>query len=147
MPKEEIEKKAAWMKGKAWLLDGKIYSVLDFRVANNDVYLSTKTVMLVYSHEDFLKVRETAEDLGAAEPFKVPEFAGVATGRELTVGRSQTFDKLKEGVDIVGMLKESIEKVKEDKGYIRQAVAINDTVRTILEIAKTEIALNKLKGK
>jgi hypothetical protein len=51
-------------------------------------------------------------------------------------------------IDVKNILMDNIKKVQDDKEYIPQAIAINKNVKSIIELAKTEIeminTINKL---
>lgn len=47
------------------------------------------------------------------------------------------------GITLKDVLLENIEKIKNDAGYIPQAEAINNNVKSLIDLAKTEVAYLK----
>lgn len=48
-------------------------------------------------------------------------------------------------MDIKGIIENNIKRIQEDKGYIEQAGAINDQIKTLIDLAKTQILASKVK--
>lgn len=48
-------------------------------------------------------------------------------------------------IDIKAIITHNIENIQKDKGYIDQASAINDQIKTLIDLAKTQILASKAK--
>lgn len=48
-------------------------------------------------------------------------------------------------MDIKAIIENNIKNIQKDKGYIEQASAINDQLKTLIDLAKTQILASKVK--
>lgn len=48
-------------------------------------------------------------------------------------------------MDIKSIIENNIKNIQADKGYIEQAYAINDQLKTLIDLAKTQILASKVK--
>lgn len=143
MTKFKIETTLESMKGKLFSYNLKEHRVLRFTVTDEQVSIVTDLKDFHLSHrqaeeliKDFLPIDENKPFVPPASP-RPFSGNGVQVAREMVqlpqTSISTNAAKLSE--IILG----NIEKVKEDASFIPQANAINDQLKSLIELGKAEV--------
>jgi hypothetical protein len=144
MPKEElVQRRLSFMLARHWLWNSIVLTVKDVRQTEERVYLTTSVGLLDYSYDEFLEIGGKAKEL--SEPLQQNRSKALAKV-EGTKGL-KTLDRLNDNFDAIAILKDSISRIRVDAGFIKQSEAINRVIKTALEIAKTEMQINKMESR
>jgi len=125
---EKIANKLAAMLQNSYMYKGIIHKIIDAQITEDMVFLSTNKRMLRFNYEQFMT--EFKEFLPAEA-----ESNAVVVRHETLNGMTKT---------IKDTLMESINKVREDAKYIKQAEAINKSVNVLLNMAKLDLQAKKM---
>ena len=125
---EKIGSKLAAMLQNSYMYKGITHKIIDAQITDDMVFLSTNKRMLRFNHEQFMT--EFKEFLPAEA-----ESNAVVVRQEPLNGMTKT---------IKDTLMESINKVREDAKYIKQAEAINKSVNVLLNMAKLDLQAKKM---
>jgi len=125
---EKIGSKLASMLQNSYNYRGVTHKINDAQITEDMVFLSTNKRMLRFNHEQFMT--EFKEFLPAEA-----ESNSVVVRHEPLNGMTKT---------IKDTLMESINKVREDAKYIKQAEAINKSVNVLLNMAKLDLQAKKM---
>jgi len=125
---EKIANKLAAMLQNSYMYKGITHKIIDAQITDDMVFLSTNKRMLRFNHEQFMA--EFKEFLPAEA-----ESNAVVVRQEPLNGMTKT---------IKDTLMESINKVREDAKYIKQAEAINKSVNVLLNMAKLDLQAKKM---
>lgn len=136
---ETIKRRLEFMMNRHWLWDGLIIHVQGSKQTKEKVYLTTNIGLLEYNYDEFMEKREKSSEL--SEPYHATPSRAVVKHEEVKLN---TLEQLNSDFDVIAILKDSINKIKENPGYIKQSEAINKVVRTALDIAKTELQINRM---
>ena len=120
--------------GKTWMYKTQNHYVITYKELEDQVIISTDSNMISISKE---KLDEELE-----------EFLPVDQDNSVTLfGAKPQLLISRQNDSMYSIMNECITKIKEDPTFISQAQAINRTMQTMIEIAKTEIeALKAAKG-
>ena len=115
------------MKGKRFLYHAKMQTVLNYQVNKDEVIIATdfqiKTI-------DIEKIDE-----------ELNQFLPVQDSVEVSM-----FRKNKTIPDLADIVMSNIKKIQEDKEYIPQAKAIHDGIKTLVNMAKLDLQMQKMKN-
>jgi len=125
---EKIANKLAAMLQNSYMYKGITHKIIDAQITDDMVFLSTNKRMLRFNHEQFMA---EFKDFLPAEA----ESNAVVVRQEPLNGMTKT---------IKDTLMESINKVREDAKYIKQAEAINKSVNVLLNMAKLDLQAKKM---
>lgn len=130
------------MKGKTFVYGNKPYKILNYSIDDNREKVSIQTDKKFFernydSVEEFLKYFEPI--IEPEETETQPEVL-VITNQVSTEVFTEKNDLAK---DLIGILRENIEKVRKDKNYIPQAQAINNNVNSIINVTKMQLDVYK----
>ena len=132
MNSKQISEQLAAMKGGIFTYGTNLHCVVDYTV-NNDA----KQCTIVTNRQKFNKPFEAMRDFLTYWEPAVPEVEEMQTGKTEIIRRMQT--KNSRFDDLMGTLTTSIELVKKDGKYVKQADAINKLATTIINATKLEL--------
>ena len=117
------------MVNKTWMYNARLHKLLSFKVEDDVVVLVTDKEWLEIPLKKINKgldnFLEAAGGNGHAD-VKMVLYGGNGNG------------------NLKDLVFENINKIKADPSYINQAKAINEQVKTVIEMAKLQIKLNEL---
>lgn len=135
----QMESKLTDMIGKLYLYNLKEHRVIRFKC-------ETTFSKLVTDKDDIVIHHDTAGDI--LDKFLFVEEEGV--GRQLVIEHHQAMpahlptNSIQErSAQLMDIVMSNIEKVKESADFIPQANAINDQLKSIIELGKTEVEMIK----
>ena len=108
------------------------HRINNFRIAEDSVYISTNVDLIVLGLAD-------AESI-ITEAFFPVKIDKSNSSVQYPFALQQLNDS-----NILKTLNENIKKLQTDSGFIKQAMAINNTVNTVLNIVKVELQLKRVK--
>lgn len=125
MQNVEIQQKLNDYMNKSWLVNTSVHLFRNFSVDDKETVIATDKVILKYRNGEILK--------------KLKDFLPVETAVVEKYNPSNNFPTLEKTV------LETIEKLKGKDGekYIKQSAAINNSVKTMIEIGKLQVAIKK----
>ncbi|MDQ7818724.1 MAG: hypothetical protein RDU14_16985 [Melioribacteraceae bacterium] len=124
-----LENKLQKMKGKTFMYKQLTRKIIDFKITEDEVFISTDANIIVLKHEK----AESELDL-----FLPAE--GQAPSGLVKFGEDPNWNKLKEtAYDLINKLNGN-----EGQKYIEIANATNQTIHSVVDIMKTEIEAVKL---
>jgi hypothetical protein len=127
------------MKGKTFTYGNVVHYVLEYII--DDEKFTIKTNLSEFARkleaaDDFLKYWVSATTTSIAV---MDDDRQLATMVEKEKGQAD---------DLISILKDNIKKVQDNAGYIPQAQAVNDNVKSIIEVQKMKLDyLKQLRGK
>lgn len=148
MERHQIESKLTPMVGKAFTYRRDKFILLEFTVSMPHVKLSLddREEEMVIHKDDFRQMIDqfypAQKDLIVVPPAREsnayldkPTTAVQDRMAKTLIGQNANW--------IADTIKKNIVKVQEDPGYIAQAVAVNDQVKTFVDVCKTEVEMLK----
>ncbi|PPL04924.1 hypothetical protein [Parapedobacter indicus] len=137
MTQFEIEKVMTGMRGKIYRYKNERHHVLRFAITHV-VKITTDRADITILMEDFDQVIQTFDEVKEMEALQVTNATGL---QHQTVINSS-------GLELKNTLLDTISRLKRDKDFVPQASAINDAVKTIIDLAKVEVEMIKvMRGK
>ncbi len=127
-----LESKLKEMQNKVFMHKTNNHRILNFRINCEKVTIVTDKTWIDL-------------DIDTAEKALQDEFLPVEAelaDKSVLDGAVMSFNG--NGNNVFGMIQENIEKIQKDKNYIPQATAINDSVNTMVNVAKLEIQMRKI---
>ena len=122
------------MLNKTYMYNTNLYKILSYKIEDNEVILVTDKRWFQFP---FSKVNKELEQF--LPTFPEEDDSGSLKSKSLTVINESTKQSIRE------MIYENIELLKKDpNGNLRRAKAINDQIKTMLDLAKLEISLIKM---
>jgi hypothetical protein len=128
----KLEQKLEAMKGKTWLVKTFHNRLVNYRIEADTVEIVTDRNFYDWTHARALQELDT--------------WLPCASGTELTNRGDNGGEIAIAGVALKGLietLNDSIEKVKENPEYVKQATSINCLAKTIINAGTFVIRLNK----
>ncbi|RKD18992.1 hypothetical protein BCY91_14035 [Pelobium manganitolerans] len=143
MTKMQMESKLAVMAGKLYLYKGKEHRVLRYQCETTFSKIVTSREDLVIHHDEadeilggflpvdedtpFVSARQEKEETLPAQVMQIPELSFKSNVPALS-----------------NIIMSNIEKLKADPAYIGQANAINDQLKTLIDLGRTEVEMAKM---
>lgn len=126
------------MKGKTYQYAGKIHYIVDYTIDEQREKVTLKTNLQTFerpyeSMDEFLNYWTEATAL----PATVNGAGESNRNNALVESETNLVD------DLTQILKENIEKVQKDPGYIKQAQAVNNNVNSIINLTKLKLDVLK----
>lgn len=128
--KEKLSSKLEEMKGKLYLFRTENYRLINYKI-------NEETVDIVTNHRWFSIPLDDKAWRFISEFLEVEEENPEV---ELSLFTPQSTNQLR------NVMLDSIEQLKTNPGYVKQANAINQTINTMINCAKMEFSMKKLKG-
>jgi hypothetical protein len=116
------------MKGNTYLYSQIEYRIISYASTDDRVYMDTDKGAIDFPIVDFKVYMKKF--------IRVPDDKPVLPKYEMSIGNN-SYNKMRD------ILLDNIEKIKVDKNFLPQAAEINNQVKTVIELAKTEIELFK----
>lgn len=127
-----VQEKLSEMIGKSWMYNARTFKILAIYTDNGTTSIATNKDLLKFKTEEL--------------PQKLNEFLPVEADE--TVGALVVLKETSKKIpNLTGLIMENIDGIKSKSVDIPSAKAINDSVKTIIELAKLEIEVHKLKNK
>ncbi len=128
-----MEKVLTGMKGKVYRYKNERHHILRYSISHV-VKIITDRSDITIMMDDFQQVISTFHEVPESEAVQVMGATGL---QHQTVINSS-------GIELKNTLMDSIRELKRNKGYTAQASAINETVKTIIDLAKVEVEMIKV---
>lgn len=129
---EKLDLKLREMCGKSFMYMGSTFKINGHYISKERVHISTDSKMVTLnvhnamdSLKEFMPVADNSKAIAVSQP----------TGTMVT---SKVLSS-----DIISTVMNSIKMVQDNPDYIKQADGINRSVKTLLDIAKTELSYRK----
>lgn len=132
MTQFEMEKVLTGMRGKVYHYRNERHQILRFAI-RHVVKITTDRADITIMMDDFDQVIRTFEEVQETEALQV----GNTGLQHQTVINSS-------GLELKNVLMDTVRKLQRDKDYVSQASAINDSVKTIIDLAKVEVEMIKV---
>lgn len=116
------------MKNKTWMYNTRLHKILNFKVTETEVQIVTDKDWLTFS---ITKINTALDQFLPANEEKQN-----VTSIALFQGNGKPALK--------DLVLENIENIKKDVNYIPKAKALNEQIKTMIEMAKLEIEYKKL---
>lgn len=149
----DLEPQLKQMLFRKYSVNGIIYNILDYKISDLKVEIVTdiKTfnvlhIKLQYMLDIFIEVADSLVPKMEEEP-EADQDPAVEGDYEVVVpivNEKPKIEALSATAELKNILMDNIRKLSKDRTYIHQSAAINDTVKTIIEVAKTEIQAQEL---
>lgn len=128
---QKLEEKLQSMLNKVWMHNTFNYKLLSFKITPIEITLVTDKKWMTVPIE---KINKTLSEFSPVQDLTdKPELS-------LMLFKSNGKQSMQD------LVHENIQKIKEDPSYIPKAKALNEQIKTMIEMAKLEIELTKLKG-
>ena len=125
--KLRLQEKLESMKGKTFMRNGRYHTVLSWQIKDDKLTVATDNGWLEFTIDKAEKA--------------LSEFLPVhANNQKLAI---TVMPKNGELQNLKEIILDNIQKVKEDKDYIKQAEAINKSIGTLINMAKLELSYIK----
>lgn len=122
------------MAGKYWMYKTNNVLVEAVKISDNKISIILEKDVIQYDHS---KAKDVFED------FLPTSQSAVVRQQKETL--PVTYVVSSEMPDLTQTLKDSITKLKTNRDYIPQAIAINKSINTLVNLAKLELITNSLK--
>ena len=116
------------MKNKTWMYNARLHKILNYKVTDEEVQIVTDKEWLTFP---ITKINAALEQFLAANE----EQTSVTS---IAIFQGNGKPALKD------LVLENIENIKKDSSYIPKAKALNEQIKTMIEMAKLEIEYKKL---
>ncbi len=126
----QLKNKLMMMVGNTYMYKTRVHKIIATKIKGETVFVSTDIDLIELSISDAYKIIE--------EDFLPTDVKKATT--DLT---PILYDEIK-NANLINDLRNNIEKVKRDPSYIPQALTINNTIKTLLDIVKTQIQIDKI---
>lgn len=127
----QVKNKLIMMVGNTYMYKTRIHKIIATKIKESTAFISTNIDLIELNIDE-------------AEQIIRDEFLPVDNMDESNNSALTVYAKIDES-SLITDLMNNIEIIKKNPGFINQAKAINNTVNTILNIAKTELQIKKLK--
>lgn len=128
--KQTLEDRIRSMVGKKFMYNANEQKILSYRIENSN--------LVIVTNRTWIEVPITLANK------KLDEFLPVEDDEE---GKALTSLKQEDKESLIHLIQDNIQKIKSDPEYIRQAREINSQIKTLLDIVKTEIQIQKFVNK
>jgi hypothetical protein len=139
MNAKKVNNQLEQMKGKTFTYGNQVHYVLDFKIDEEKFIIKTNL-------SEFSRKLESADDfLRYWAPTNAASVAVMDNEKQLVtmVEKEKT-----QADDLITILQDNIKKVQDNAGYIPQAQAVNDNVKSIIDIQKMKLDyLKQLRAK
>jgi hypothetical protein len=125
-----LKNRIQMMIGNIYMYRGNNHKVITTRIMDDKILISTDKDLISLDEDE-------------AERIIMEEFLPVSNGKAID-HNLVVYEQVKK-LDLAAVLMDNIEKIKADPGYVRQAAAINSTVKTLLYAVNTELMVKKLR--
>lgn len=116
------------MKNKVWMYNTRLHKILNFKVSETEVQIVTDKEWLTFP---ITKINAALEQFLSANE-EQPSVTSIA------IFQGNGKPALKD------LVLENIDNIKKDSSYIPKAKALNEQIKTMIEMAKLEIEYKKL---
>lgn len=137
-----IEKKASEMTGQRYMFNGtgEAYTVKNTTVVNSRLLINTDKKLFDVELEHAMKLlNEFHSGVPVAIDAEHREVAPFQTTSATVYQAPHQVQSLTGVQALKDIIMNNIERVKADKEYVPQAAAVNDSLKTLIELAKVEI--------
>jgi hypothetical protein len=124
--KETLEQRLTAMCGKKYMYNAVVHNVLSFNIENN--------IVTIVTDRQWIKVPITAVNR------KLDEFEKIEEPKT-----SLLPVQLQNKETLIDILNQNISKIQNNPEYIGQAKEINNQIKTIIDIFKTELLFHRVK--
>lgn len=124
----QINERLESMVGKTYLYHAQYHKILSYKVDGDKITIVTHKKWFDISNKDLNQFLPTSSENGTTSLQVLPK------DREFLASLSAT-------------IKDNIEQVKKDKSYIPQANSINNSINTLVNLAKIELQMLKMNSK
>lgn len=143
------------MRGGTFIYAGKQYKLIDYSVDDLRCKVSIRTDKRTFEKTfaeagEFLDLWQKPEEVAEQESFKkdtpkhIPVVAPAPVVTQPAPVDNSLFDQNNAlANDLIDILKENIDKVRKDPGYIKQAQAINNNINSIINVTKLKLDVYK----
>lgn len=138
MKQFEIEKVLAGMKGKTYLYRTENHHILRYSV-DKVVKITTDKKDITILLEDFKDVVKSFLEVSEEPEITSTSNANIPATATTNLPIQQTSVIGSSGQELKDILMDNIRKLQSDKDYVAQAQAVNETVKTIIDIARVEV--------
>lgn len=118
------------MQNKTWMYNSRLHKIINYKIGDESVQIVTDKEWFTFP---ITKINSVLEQFLPAQEEKPSE-----TRVAIFNGNGKT--SLRE------LVLENIENIRKDASYIPKAKALNEQVKTMIDIAKLEIDYKKLTG-
>jgi len=129
----QLENKLLQMKGNSFMHMANVHKVINFKIIDD------KTVHLV-TDKNWFEIPVAKADKELRENFIPVEPESAVNGADMVI-----YNQAK-NANLIGVLVSNIETLQKDKSFVPQAKQIAANVQTIINAAKLEIEIKKLKN-
>lgn len=129
-----IEDRLKKMIGRKWLYKARNVVIEDVKITPTKIFVVLESDVVSY---DYLKASEVFEDFLEVSQNEVL----IKRKTDLPINHKVSGGLL----EFVDVIKDSINKVQKNASYVKQANSINQSINTIINLAKLEIITDKLK--
>lgn len=134
MEKEQLERKLTTMVGKTYLYMGENLLVNGYSVTLENVFISTDLKLLKFDRE--------AASNKIKDMMPIDDKSRQAIEVRTVQAKHNVMSKI-DSKNLIDIILDNIDKVRDDAKYINQANAVNSSVNTLLNIAKAELMFFK----
>jgi len=137
MQKDQINRTLNGMIGKSFEYKKEIHHILRFSF-ENVVKICTDKRDLTFIPEDF----NPSDFIEMGESVDISKSLAPIDHNQVVLMNANSIIA-KQGVDFANILKENIAEVRRNKDFVPQAEAINNSIKNLIDLAKTEVELIK----
>ena len=119
------------MKDKTWMYNARLHKLINYKISEEEVQIVTDKEWFAFP---ITKINSVLEQFLPAEEEQPSQ-------TQIAIFNGNGKSSLKD------LVLENIELIKNDPNYIPKAKALNEQVKTMIEMAKLEIEYKKLTGK
>ena len=124
----KLEEKLCSMLNKTWMYKTRNHKLLSFKIKTDDV--------IIVTDKEWIEV--PLKNINQILAGFLPVDDEVRSEVSLVIFKGNGKPSLKD------LIYENIENIKKDPEYIKTAKALNEQIKTVIEMAKLEIQLSKL---
>lgn len=127
----KLQSKLFLMHGKTFMYKTVLHKVIITKEYDETIMISTDKDLIVIKRDDIES---------ALKEFLEVEGEALINANDLVI-----YKKVKE-MNFVEIIKNNIKKVQEDPSFVKQSMAIDRSVNTLLNVVKMELAVKKAGG-
>jgi hypothetical protein len=141
------------MKGKSFVYGETLHQLIDYSIDDVREKVTIKTDKKLFDRNydsvaEFLTYFKLVVEAETIDESNQVERSIVTTNNQIVQSSAVYEEHAALAKDLIGILKENINKVRTDKNYIPQAQAINNNVNSIINVTKLQLDVYKqFKGK
>lgn len=137
-----IEKKAAEMAGRQYMFNGtgSVYRVINFQVLKGRLLVNTdKKLFDVELEHAMTLLNEFHSGVPVVVDTESQELVPLPTTPTTVYETAPKVQTLAGVLDLKAIIEDNIRRIKEDKEYLPQAMGVDSSLKTLIELAKVEI--------